>query len=229
MGWRLGFVHALIVKQKHQIMMGRLTSVKERQGRYNVLHIIARRTPMTDQPSIHSVVSLLDSKHYELVKSIWQMLGKNCGLRGISITPFPHFSWQAALGYPEPVTETTVKTIANQLRPFKIQTAGLGFFTGRRPVLYIAVVKTEELAQVHKYIWQQVAKIADEPTPYYAPENWMPHITLAWGDVNVESLACAMQLLASNTFDWQLEVNNLAVIGQLPEQTGKLQYRYRFA
>jgi hypothetical protein len=38
-----------------------------------------------------------------------------------------------------------------------------------------------------------------------------------------------MHILASHTFDWQMEVNNLAVIGQIPGQTGKLQYRYRFS
>ena len=179
--------------------------------------------------ALHGVVSLLDSKHYELVKIIWQMLEKNCGIHGIQTTPYPHFSWQAAREYPEPATEAKIKSVAARLRPFKVQTAGLGVFTGPVPVLYIALVKTEELAQVHKYIWQQVAKISRDPTPYYAPENWMPHITLAWGDTNMESLACAMHILASHTFDWQMEVNNLAVIGQIPGQTGKLQYRYRFS
>jgi 2'-5' RNA ligase len=183
---------------------------------------------MINLATVHSVVSLLDSKHYELVKIIWQKLEKSCGLHGVGVTPFPHFSWHAAESYPEPATETAVKYVAGRLRPFKVQTTGLGIFTGQRPVLYLALVKTEELTQVHKYIWQQVAKLPKSPTPYYAPQYWVPHITLAWGDAQADSLACATQLLASQPLDWQLEVNNLSVIGQLPEQTGKLQYRYRF-
>jgi 2'-5' RNA ligase len=184
---------------------------------------------MANQTSLHGIVSLLDSKHYELVKIIWQKLEKNCGLHGIGITPFPHFSWQAAQSYSEPATETALKSIASRLHPFKVQTAGLGIFTGQNPVLYLALVKTEELSQVHKYIWQQLGKVAHLPTPYYSPQIWVPHITLAWGDAQADSLACATQMLASQPFDWQLEVNNLAVIGQIPGQTGKLQYRHRFA
>jgi 2'-5' RNA ligase len=184
---------------------------------------------MIIQTTMHGIVSLLDSKHYELVKIIWQKLERNCGLHGMGTNPLPHFSWQAAENYPEPATETAIKSIAGRLRPFKVQVAGLGIFTGQKPVLYLALVKTEELAQVHKYIWQQVSKIATAPVPYYSPQNWVPHITLAWGDAQADSLACAIQMLASQPLDWQLEVNNLSIVGQLPSQAGKLQYRYRFS
>ena len=39
---------------------------------------------------------------------------------------------------------------AGQSAPFVVRSAGLGLFTGLAPVLYLAVVKTDNLMKVHR-------------------------------------------------------------------------------
>ena len=43
---------------------------------------------------VPGLVYFLDKSHYALVKEIWQELESDCGLKGINITPLPHFSWE---------------------------------------------------------------------------------------------------------------------------------------
>jgi hypothetical protein len=47
---------------------------------------------------MHGVVSLLDAAHYQAVESLWAELAAACGLRGVYVTPFPHFSYHVAAG-----------------------------------------------------------------------------------------------------------------------------------
>ena len=60
---------------------------------------------------MHGLVSLLDSTHYTLVEEIWQELEIECGLKGIYITPMPHFSWQIAEDYDWDALEIALQEI----------------------------------------------------------------------------------------------------------------------
>jgi len=41
---------------------------------------------------MEGIVSLLDEEHTCLTEGLWAALEHEFGLRGISVTPFPHFS-----------------------------------------------------------------------------------------------------------------------------------------
>jgi hypothetical protein len=60
---------------------------------------------------MHGLVSLLDSNHFGMVEEFWLRLEKECGLSGVKVTPYPHFSWQIAQDYPEPDTEMAIRAI----------------------------------------------------------------------------------------------------------------------
>ncbi len=48
---------------------------------------------------MHGIVSLLDSAHYRLVEALWAELDEVCSVRGVYVTPFPHFSYHVAEQY----------------------------------------------------------------------------------------------------------------------------------
>jgi 2'-5' RNA ligase len=177
---------------------------------------------------MHGIASLLDSSHYEIVAGLWQQLEKECGLTGIKVTPYPHFSWQIAQDYPEPNTETTLQEIAVQTRPFKVHTGGLGIFSGPQPVVFISIARSAELNRLHKKLWQNFKASAKGLSPYYNPQRWMPHITLIFGEETTENVQCGLQRLASQPFEWEMEVNNLSFVSQSANQIGTLSHRYDF-
>ena len=61
----------------------------------------------------------------------------------------------------------------------------------------------------------------------YTPEQWVPHITLAYRDVSSANLDCVMQGLAFQDFNWEIQVDNLILVAQ--EQGHYIEtIRYRF-
>jgi len=175
-----------------------------------------------------ALVSLVDEKHYNLVVELWDELEQACGLKGVRVTPFPHFSWSVAQSYFDVELEKIVGMIASSVRPFKVRTAGVGMFTGDKPVVYLPVVKTVELMRYHGLIWQLTAPVSRERSRYYSPENWMPHITLAYDDITTRNIGPVMERLAFRSFDWEFTVDNIALIHHLTGAKAELKHKYQF-
>ncbi len=173
---------------------------------------------------MHGIVSLLDDEHYSLVQSLWDELESGCGLTGIKITPIPHFSWQISGDYNFPEVQHALTEIAARLTPITVRTSGLGIFSGPRPVLYVPIVRDELLTMYHARIWQAVKDLSTDISQYYAPGLWLPHITLGSGDMQPEELLCGLQKLANRSFDWEIQVDKLAVVVQQEGEVGELLY-----
>jgi 2'-5' RNA ligase len=163
---------------------------------------------------MNGIASLLDQPTTNRVKNIWQELESRCGLVGVQSTPFPHFSWQVTEGYDLLRLEKTLRKLARQTQPFTVRTAGLGIFTGENPVIYVPVVKEESLLRFHTLLWKQTEGIAILPAVYYAPDQWVPHITLAYNDVQKDNLNCALQTLVFESFDWEIRIDNFVFVAQ---------------
>ncbi len=173
-----------------------------------------------------AIVTVLDESSDALVRSIWHDLESNCGLTGYRLFPIPHFSWQGADDYHIPTVEQRLRSIAAVTPSFNVAADGLGIFTGPHPVIYIPLAKTTGLAQLHRKIWMQVKKTAENLNAYYSPELWMPHITLGLMDVDHDNLVCAIRELGSRPLGFELKVDNLAVVSQEGEQVGGLLSRF---
>lgn len=141
---------------------------------------------------MYAIVSLLDEHHYTRIEDLWHDLEVECGLSGVTLTPLPHFSWHIASEYDYRRLEASLLELAASTPPFNVRTTGLGLFTGASPVLFIPIVKDPALADFHLQVWQRSQTTAIGASPHYAPEAWVPHITLAYGDVDAVKLGCAM-------------------------------------
>ncbi len=177
---------------------------------------------------MHGVVSLLDDEHYTQLEGIWQELDHNFGVRGIYVTPYPHFTYQVAEVYDVKAVETILHRLAARLRPFSVRTAGLGVFTLAHPVLYIPVVRSPELSALHREIWNEISHTSNcDVAAYYQPEMWVPHITLAHGDIDHEKVSEIIRVLAARNFHWEMMVNNLSLIYDTGTEQG-LRCRFNF-
>lgn len=177
---------------------------------------------------LNGVVSLLQPVYYERVLAIMHELQGKCGIQGGLSTPLPHFSWHIAPRYELAGLEARLERIAREARPFPVRATGLGLFTGERPVVYIPVIKSAELIAFHQALWEQTIDLAEEQSPYYAPDRWQPHITLAMFDVTRSNLACLMERLAFTPVDWELRVDQIGLILQEPGGVGRLGRQFTF-
>jgi hypothetical protein len=170
------------------------------------------------------VVSLLDEEHYAAVEGIWAELERELGLREVRITPWPHISYQQG-DYDLGVLPGILEKLAGATKRFEIETTGLGIFSGLQPVLYIPVVRTAELSDFQRLLWTVVGTSCRNASDDYWVSNWVPHITLAAGDLDANNVADAVKLLSARRFDWRISIDNLAYIdAEYDGQNLKLRY-----
>jgi 2'-5' RNA ligase len=174
-----------------------------------------------------AIASLLNIQANQQVQHMWDLLDVNCGLSEMKLTPLPHFTWQSAENYPLDFTEAAIRSMASSFTPFIVLTAGIGIFTGPTPVLYLALVKTQTMVNIHQMLWNELSPSGHLVNEYYAPTRWVPHITLAIRDITPQNLACAMEGLLYYPFEMEIVVNNLAVIYQVGDYDG-IKVKYNF-
>jgi 2'-5' RNA ligase len=177
---------------------------------------------------MQGVVSLLDDEHYKRIEDVWEELSRTFGVRGIYATPFPHFTYQVSEVYDPARVQAALHKIAAGTEPFSVRTGGLGVFTAAKPVLYMPIVRSPALERLHAAVWQQ---LGDAPqgcaARYYEPDMWLPHVTLAHGDIDSDRLAEIVRLLSRRNFHWEIEVNNLSYIYDTGTEQG-LRCRFNF-
>lgn len=175
---------------------------------------------------MHGLVSLLPEPFYSQVESTWQELERDFGLAGIRVTPFPHFSWQVVQDYDWERIADVLQDIARQTSPLPARATGLGLFTGERPVIYVPVVKSAALMRLHQLVWERTAQVSMGRLAYYAPETWMPHVSLAYEDVNQGNVGRVMERLSWQSFDWEMVVDNIALVYEPTGEVGTLKYKF---
>jgi 2'-5' RNA ligase len=102
--------------------------------------------------------------------------------------------------------------MARQHSPFSVRATGLGVFAGAQPVLYVPVVRSVELSRFHEAVWKAIGAAAAGAMTYYEPQQWIPHITLACGDLEPKTLGKVTALLGEREILWDIEVDNVALV-----------------
>ncbi|MBI5877503.1 MAG: 2'-5' RNA ligase family protein [Chloroflexi bacterium] len=176
---------------------------------------------------MNGIVSLLPQPQYGQIEALWEEIDRACGSRGVYVTPYPHFSYQIAPQYALDRLDATLRAFAADRGPFRVRTANLGVFTGERPVLFLAVVRDPALTAFQQALWEATVAIGENVSELYAPDRWVPHITLASGDLTAEQLAATMQTLAGRDFSWEFTVDHVALVH---DATGRqiVHSRYEF-
>jgi 2'-5' RNA ligase len=161
---------------------------------------------------MQGIVSLLDGEARERIEQLWEELRRDFGVRGIHAKRFPHFSYHVAEEYDLARLRPGLKQLSCATRGFSAQTSGIGIFTRKEPVIYLPVVKSGELQRIHGDVARLAEPLAAGINEYYAAAIWIPHITVAEGDVDILVLPEIVRRFGERNFRWELTVTNLAVI-----------------
>jgi 2'-5' RNA ligase len=160
------------------------------------------------------------------VTGLWAELDRELGLRSATISPLPHYTYQMARDYDLDVLAEIVEKLAAGARPLRVQTAGLGIFTGTSPVLYVPIVRSPELARFQVAVWSAASVAAEKLDQHYHPASWIPHVSVAFGDTTPANTAAAVERLADRDLSWDLELDNLSIIRGAGNKPQKLVARF---
>ena len=161
---------------------------------------------------MQGIVSLLDGEARERIEQLWEELRRDFGVRGIHSKRFPHFSYHVAEEYDLTRLRPGLEQFSSATRAFPAQTSGIGIFTRKEPVIYLPVVRSDELQRIHGDVARLAEPLASGINEYYAAEIWIPHITVAEGDLDILVLPEIVRRFGERNFRWELSVTNLAVI-----------------
>ncbi len=156
---------------------------------------------------MHAVVSLLDKKSGRIVRPLSKELEKTLGVQA----PDPHISYQGATDYNFAKLEKNLRRLSRLNRRFRVHAGGLGLFSGFTPTLYIPVVRTPALSKFHLSLWRTISSTASGVSPYYKPEFWVPHITLA-REIDYRKIPKVVGWLSRKELELDIIVDNLAII-----------------
>jgi hypothetical protein len=175
---------------------------------------------------MQGILSLLDADHTSQVKDIYAELEEHFGLRGVLAFAYPHVSYHILEGYSLATVETRLHDIAARFKPLKVNTAGLGVFLKPSPVLFVPVIRGIALERIHRLLWRAFPPL-EGSGGFYSADQWMPHITLARGDLTLEVLPEVMTRMSKHDFHWEITLDNLTFAGET-EQGFVIQCTCRF-
>jgi 2'-5' RNA ligase len=81
---------------------------------------------------------------------------------------------------------------------------------------------------LHEFIWEATQEVGEGISPFYSPEFWMPHISLAYEDVDHTNVAEVIGDLAFEQFNWEMMIDNIALIFEPTGDIGALKYQFKF-
>jgi 2'-5' RNA ligase len=165
---------------------------------------------------LYSIASLFETD----VNGPWQQLAGICNASGFSSEAIPHFSWQTAEKYRLPETHEKLAQLAREFKPFQITTSGLGVFANDHRILFIIIVKTRLLMEMHEHLWNELTPLAEECKQYYSPKNWIPHISLNLEKLSEDQFNCSFTELSRHTLQFDITVKRLGLLYKLPETSG---------
>lgn len=177
---------------------------------------------------MQALVSILDNMtHLLLTKTCTQLKEEFCAC-GFYVTEYPHFSYQVAEGFDLDTLKARLAREATQLASITTRVSGVGIFPGPHPIIFLPVVRTLELSHLHHRLWEISNDAAHQMVTHYHATRWIPHITLAQNDVTHDTLPDVMRWLNDRTFEWEIRVDNLALIYTDGEENKDTGITFRF-
>jgi 2'-5' RNA ligase len=124
----------------------------------------------------------------------------------------PHITFHLGSHDIDPGAEAVVQRVAAATAPFTIQSAGLGVFGGTVPVLHLMVARSPAAAGLAETLERELGAAGFPSTdPYFAPEKWIPHITIAHRNLAGIALGPVLEWLAQQPLAWEIPLDSLSI------------------
>ncbi|MBF9237256.1 2'-5' RNA ligase family protein [Hymenobacter sp. BT683] len=158
-----------------------------------------------------AITSLLNPRNAMRINRIVKGLETQFGLDDVQDTPDPHLTYLLTGTRRLNDLKAVLRDVAATTPPFSAYTTGLGVFPGDNPVIYIPVLRSNDLNLLHQRVLDVTAPMCRAGS-YYSPDRWLPHLSLALHDTTPDLLGPVLRHLNQETYNLRLNVNNLALL-----------------
>jgi 2'-5' RNA ligase len=161
---------------------------------------------------VQAIASVLDDPWRDRAETLWGELKALFRLPALAGVTAPHVVYQSAAAYEPGRIDSALAALAAELRPFEIETEGVGIVAGERTVLYLAVHRGPALMSAHRRVLAALTPLATGPREAYAARTWIPHITLAAGRLDAGEVDHIADYLRSHDARWRVLITNITFI-----------------
>lgn len=161
-----------------------------------------------------AITTLLSPHNAARINRIIKSLEEKFGLDDVQATPEPHLTYQLAGVHQLSALKDVLADVAHTSEAFPGFTTGLGVFPGQQPVIYIPVLRSNELNALHERIIKATKPLCLRTDKFSEPDCWLPHISLALHDTTPDLLGPVLRYLNEETYNLKLEINNIAILRQ---------------
>jgi 2'-5' RNA ligase len=163
---------------------------------------------------LYGIITFIHDDPTAKISQAWRELRQKCGVPEENLSSVPRLTWHIADNYNMTEIGDRLTNWCARKRAFWLQATGIGLFPAPEPVLYISVLKNPRLVYFHQSLFKLIRPFSINPSEYYSPEAWTPHVTLAFGKLPAQSLGCAVQNLAYDPFTIHFKVDQLTLVCQ---------------
>ena len=160
----------------------------------------------------YAVATVLDLQSEPDTRETWSRVEQAFQQAELVLPTTLHFSWHVAESYLLNRVEEFLENTCKDLAPIQTVSTGFGVFTSKLPVFYFPISKTRSMAELHETLWNGLGAAAMNINPLYAPDRWIPHITLAYEDAEPEKISLVSSLLIRESMVLHFRIDHLVLI-----------------
>lgn len=172
-----------------------------------------------------ALVTLLPDPYYQTILSLWGEMKERFGFRSVYVTPQPHITWQHGDNYRNEFLKI-LEEISLGNWQIEVRTDIVTWFAAEQPIVYLRVVKTPEIVDLHRVLWKRLFPLCENPAMLYAPGSWQPHVTLAMEERSWLKLPEVYRFLKTIDLRWSFRLDNLTVLTAKEEKALQVEKKF---
>lgn len=157
-----------------------------------------------DQAAEEKVLNFRDIIYHEGIKPVQGLMDDK---PHVSLAVFPTTDAEKIIGL--------TRDFARTIPCFNFRLGAVGTFPTRDNVLFIYPAPSVNLLEIHAGFHKLVDAAGIKCSPYYAPGNWVPHLTLEF-DITSEELCRSIRIFKENFVPINGEFTHIGVVGFRP-------------
>lgn len=160
---------------------------------------------------MQALVTILPEPFFQAIEDIWVELESRFDCQHVYARPKPHFTWQYADSYDDSYAQALERICLDE-KPFEVQTDIVTRFSTFDPVVFLRIVPTPEILELHQKLWDGLSPYWNKPSLLYQPGDWVPHITLSMTENGWCNPGEVREFLFSRDLRWTFKVDRLVML-----------------
>ena len=155
---------------------------------------------------------IFDTDSEARIKSLWDVLAEATGNTYLLDSGSrPHISLALFESLEGVDLRDALASFALATAPVSLRLSAVGMFPGAECVMYLAPVVTRGLLDAHSNFYHCLHELPIRSLPYYQPERWIPHCTVAY-DVTPRQVGEAVDAICGSGVFGEVRLTEIALV-----------------